>query len=88
MSKHTPGPWFFESSGEAYEIFICDENGDVVDSVAGEVVNEEDARLIAAAPELLEALQEVERKLGWIAIGSELLEKTRAVIAKATGEQS
>lgn len=62
MAKHTPGPWsktYFakthavhSKSGEC--IAVCDS------SLAN---NEENARLIAAAPELLESLEKLVREL-------------------------
>lgn len=60
MSRHTPGPWFFVKrfliSRQSYmpgyvaEIAICEFTPD-------EIPNEANARLIAAAPELLEGLK-------------------------------
>ena len=54
-SKHTPGPWVFEDySQEEPEFFV------VPATYFGTVAktgNEADARLIAAAPEMLEALR-------------------------------
>ena len=57
-SKHTPGPWWIEKDGSA-------ENNNEVNVVNGSdgtmivygQANDADARLIAAAPELLDALQ-------------------------------
>jgi len=63
-SQHTQGPWYYDGEdtyasesygGRGFEIFTRDKNGIIWDSVCGEVINEEDARLIAAAPDLLEA---------------------------------
>lgn len=61
--KGTPGPWFSEYSREndAYEIAPMDRNG-ITMAWDKEICitadnNVENARLIAAAPELLEALQ-------------------------------
>lgn len=76
--KHTPGPWeVLEAS--------WDEDGNVRYSLAGiKQASVADARLIAAAPELLEALQEVfsdadkAKSLQWI-------NKAAYVISKATG---
>ena len=58
--------------------------------------SEADARLIAAAPDLLEALMEANAELeylndpkGYVSIRQEkIMDKARAAIAKATGEQS
>ena len=66
MSKHTPGPWQYRrsstSSTDYYEIMPAGELGGWKDgrylSVSG-AIDEHDARLIAAAPELLEALKSI-----------------------------
>jgi len=94
MSKHTPGTWRAEQVGDTggenpvdlYEVHngykrIC------------EFASEEDARLIAASPELLEALKAclhaleyVERKapdLGGWGVRHDRIKAARAAIAKA-----
>jgi hypothetical protein len=54
MSKHTPGPW---ETGRA----AWDEDGDVMYSLHGiKEATVADCRLIAAAPDLLEALKPFE----------------------------
>lgn len=83
MSKHTPGPWHakIDKCGNA-SIFAKDVC--VADCLKRE------ANLIAAAPDLLNALQAL------ILLDEELvsdnaadvLAKARAAIAKATGEQA
>lgn len=51
--KHTPGPW--ESTTDGIELSITAKNGNLLATLAkGDEAN---ARLIAAAPELLEALK-------------------------------
>ena len=59
MSKHTPGPW--ECMGGAGATVVVADGDSVVaslrDRFGGSVAH--DARLIAAAPELLEALQKI-----------------------------
>lgn len=75
MSGHTPGPWFQRAG--------CPTD---VESDSGHVAScetAEDACLIAAAPEMLEALQFVVDQPGAPAIG-----KALAAIVKATEEQS
>lgn len=77
MSKHTPGPWAWKNE----QLF----GRDRVSVCASE--NTPDARLIAAAPDLLEALQEVLAAAdggGWSAIDPSF-KKQRDAIAKATG---
>ena len=88
MSKHTPGPW---------RIAALESGMVAIDGVNGEEVTgfvfPEDGRLIAAAPDLLAALQDVDAL--WmhhsIAHGDgkigPLHEKVISAIAKATGEQ-
>jgi hypothetical protein len=66
MNKHTPGPWFWDdevptdymkADWENIAPWLVDEKGDGV--ITGQIVccNPADTRLIAAAPELLEALK-------------------------------
>lgn len=101
-AKHTPGPWTPEF-GEAYRVRAQQDGGQVAimmnlkgrHGLAGRRNGDEvaaNARLIAAAPELLEALKacaavcagETMNKRGLISA----LEQARAAIAKATGEQT
>jgi len=52
MSKHTPGPWKAIISENVANV-VCAENGIGV----ARVIDDDDARLIAAAPQMLEALE-------------------------------
>jgi hypothetical protein len=62
MSGHTPGPWVrFMCEGRTAAILPADRPGDVA---VFESVGESDARLIAAAPDLLGALHEGRRAIG------------------------
>lgn len=101
-AKHTRGPWQVEDA--AGEITICAETGTAIDEsicfVADGGWNQmprktaiANARLIAAAPELLEALQAF---VNYVADdhndtpmldNDALWEKAESAIAKATGEQ-
>ena len=55
MSKHTPGPWhIFE---RLHRIFVCDALGEQIAIVSQRENKIASARLIAAAPELLEACE-------------------------------
>lgn len=67
MSKHTPGPWLLnQTSGATHKVFggphICDINGDEIawpcfgSADTNDAANA-NAKLIAAAPELLSALK-------------------------------
>ena len=103
MSGHTPGPWRARQDGYGWDVVATDpeehaEAGDLY-SVTGGTMPEPDARLIAAAPEMLEALELFERVFcAWAtalrgstgSLVEELAEagffaKGRAVTAKATG---
>lgn len=84
MTKHTPGPWRVvedraPSSLEVYAgktaIAECWRRADVETEIAN-------ARLIAAAPELLDALKFV---IAGVPDTWEGVQKARATIAKATG---
>jgi hypothetical protein len=93
MSKHTPGPWVIYELLDGYDIRAPESECYVVtasdpEAVWGAVGREEDACLIAAAPELLEALEQV---LSFVDAGQgtwtvEDQNKARAAIAKAKGE--
>ena len=101
MSKHTKGPWEIIEHDWAATGIVGGRN-DYVCLLKIEPSNDEcevamsnrmaaNAQLIAAAPELLEALQEVfvigDRLVSDV-YGHEFKEKARAAIAKATGEQA
>lgn len=90
--KHTPGPWTQGHTEEGKACVWLDGHVEP-DSGMGSVGTwidcntEENARLVAAAPELLEALQ---RLLAQDDNGEDEIwvrNKARAAIAKATGEQ-
>jgi hypothetical protein len=97
-TKHTPGPWFYTGKHHDCEVRYVGRNRE--DRFDTEIATlylgkgEEqiaNANLIAAAPELLAALQEVfviGDTLVSDVYGYEFKEKARAAIAKATGEQS
>ena len=100
MSKHTPGPWFADAEGRIWRRDPSDlyQNGGGVagdkplafvnagwlgEGVTGYPVKE-NARLIAAAPDLLEALRcacNYIDKLGGTS------SPYRALLARATGDQ-
>jgi len=84
-----PTPWEIEET-EFEEYWKPDVHYNV--GPARAISNIEDARLIAAAPELLEALQAIVKSLvdqddeGMIEHAQQMID-ARAAIAKATGEQ-
>lgn len=97
MSKHTPGPWRIEieDSPDAewsrrWPNIIADEYEVVgTEGMYGDLETDmANARLIAAAPELLQSLQEVIQYFdapGDGCFSDAQLAKARAAIAKATG---
>lgn len=104
-AKHTQGPWNAFNSIKA--IGVGSERSDVawvrfeecglMDTARSQEEDEANARLIAAAPELLEALRMTSQALAWLAHGKcrgfhpglptadESLDAARAAIAKAIG---
>jgi len=106
MSKHTPGPWSYRKVPRKQEweintgrcpnlgheswtgmavVFGCDD-----DPKMGKVVGEANARLIAAAPDLLEACKAMVSAQHAGPITDEMMlawKQARAAMDKATGEQ-
>ncbi|PJL51459.1 hypothetical protein B9Y74_05540 [Stenotrophomonas maltophilia] len=99
MSKHTPGPWGIERTDDTnwigfmrphdpkkVELIVCTTSRELLTDEAL-ARNDANARLIAAAPDLLAALQVAElalRERGLRACGE--YKQIEAAIAKATGE--
>ena len=91
MSKHTKGPWGVgtESNGVSpRHVQILNDDGYIATVNYTNSINETNAnaRLIAAAPELLEALIDCRRTLE-IANFTQELVVVSAAIAKAKGEE-
>ncbi len=93
MMKHTPGPWDYWSGYnpvDELEAQITTEDGDIVIASYNRQIpeGEANARLLAAAPELLEALQDLDALRGPFPPSDEAVEaawlKATAAIAKAT----
>ena len=81
MSKHTPGPWCVVSEGMASPK-VVDANGlGICHTTYAPTGAEANARLIAAAPLLYEALQELCDTLGECG----MTEKARAAIKAVEG---
>lgn len=65
MSKHTPGPWVVDALVDGYDIHAPVARCHIAtasdpEMVWGAIGREADARLIAAAPEMLAALELIE----------------------------
>lgn len=99
-AAHSPGPWIaVHCADDGGEFSIHAANGiHVALSIGGTKSEAANARLIAAAPELLEALEEAENALAdyiptiertgaSLNYGHSVLKKARAAIAKATEDQ-
>lgn len=91
-TKHTPGPWHLNHF-EKFPASIHCAGGYVAQATSGsmfELTEEQrhaNARLIAAAPELLEALKNLDDAVNEPSLGIDIVEasnKARAAIAKAT----
>lgn len=97
-AKHTPGPWKWRSGyngmdGVGEEIFTHDRNDGMWLAYGSN--QEANARLIAAAPELLAALERCDLAFADWQVGVvpgrpedilALIAQVRAALAKATGE--
>jgi hypothetical protein len=88
-TQHTPGPWYIDCQNESAAIgyrAIVDKDGYTVCSPSP--MGQANARLIAAAPDLLAALDKI---LGEIGVRGKIsrddwrVEAARSAIAKATG---
>jgi len=91
MSKHTPGPWVAQGRyiGVKGHMSYIGECGDQNGNWTNEPMAVANARLIAAAPDLLEALKslidmDIAYKRGPVV--EDAVTKARAAIAKAQGE--
>jgi hypothetical protein len=85
MSKHTPGPWnLYPNSASDWVVRKMFPDGQESHEIARCTSGMDNARLISAAPDLLEALEFVIRGVPdtW-----EGVQKARAAIAKARGEK-
>lgn len=81
-TTYTPGPWHYEESTKTIRSIPTNYWLATMDSWDGAVNSEANARLIAAAPELLAALQ---RLMAYDFGDSAGAIQARAAIAKATG---
>lgn len=103
MTKHTPGPWLIDEYNQIFSPIVEEYIAEVYFSESYAIPENEaqaNAKLIAAAPELLEAVQDIHyRTLKFLNIAKHLgdvdtsdaksLEnKLSKIIAKALGENS
>ena len=92
MNKHTPGPWFVDHKSP----FLVRAGDDIDGRHIAHIgpanytprfdVDEPNAKLIAAAPDLLEALSEIINDGGKFVMTNETHRKARAATARAIGE--
>jgi hypothetical protein len=90
--KHTPGPWRVGREEKYHSFVSCrSSEDDLSDRNAGCWVaeakgpdHEANARLIAAAPELLEALERLVRAASMSNCDSNRIDEARSAIAKTT----
>ena len=98
VPQHTPGPWHVMEYGRPFDsadiyfgyhpggqTMVSQAIGRLTEQSFGQLPKKADARLIAAAPELLEALRDCEQVLSGSALhNSTCIQTARAAIAKAT----
>lgn len=93
--KHTPGPWSvsFECVDPEWAI-VATRGGVVIANVNADHLQDANARLIAAAPDLLEAVaglirlsEAIRHSVGLGKNQLERIERAKAAIAKAEGRQ-
>jgi hypothetical protein len=86
--KHTPGPWSLDQSSQISCVSAFDVNGEFIGIAYMTLPNHEaNARLIAAAPDLLAALKQFEAfyPMGINLDLDDAFRAARAAIAKAEG---
>jgi len=86
-TKHTPGPWVITQDNKGSLDDYCIGTGQRIDEVA--TCSKRDAHLIAAAPELLEALVEIRKWTGPWGLYDEIdaaMQAADKAIAKAKGQ--
>ena len=86
LGKHTPGKW--QAVKMAQQIGCaewCVQYGDDGEHIADVVYEEADAHLIAAAPELLAALEESVREIGYT-LPSDYVKRYESALKKARGK--
>jgi hypothetical protein len=94
-NKHTPGPWevFYKTKYDEWHVSVPMSEGNMRWGLFDDGVRSEnpeaDARLIAAAPDLLKACKALELLFAPLArdcTAADAIDKARAAIAKAEGQ--
>jgi hypothetical protein len=88
---HTQGPWYITDEGSqiVVQTFSDHPTGTLARIYRADKLAHSDARLIAAAPDLLEALQDLLNYAGgWDAPADHPCGRARAAIAKAKGGEA
>lgn len=89
--KYTPGPWQADPTKSFYVFGEQEPESFNTRPFVANASTEANARLIAAAPELLAVLERLLRCLSWIqhptGLTLDAMEQARAAIAKAKGDQ-
>ena len=89
MSKHTKGPWEAADRGDYSDldgnsrVILGDDRRIAIVQHKGDEEDEANARLIAAAPDMLEVLEEIQH----VASPTWISKRAREAIAKAGGER-
>jgi hypothetical protein len=91
VSKHTPGPWHLHPTGRPNVLGLWTVFHGPGESCHNQIcqAEEADARLIAAAPDLLAACQAILETLDmgtWLTGGMHSVVAMRSAVARATGE--
>ena len=83
--KHTKGPWKIYERTNWYDV-LTDNNDDRICSIdrMDELLSLADAKLIAAAPELLETIKEIFEEINLADTSLKLYKQTAQTIKKAT----
>lgn len=82
--SHTPGPWVVRRDTNCQDVLYVEENGVVV----CETMSADAARLIAAAPEMLEALKFLRCTKNHEALSDRAVDIVDAAIAKAERQET
>lgn len=86
MSAHTPGPWRVNGQRIEYGPMVAGDGFAVAKIIRDPAEHKANARLIAAAPALLEALEGMLIPWATPRQEGEAMSKARAAIAQAKGE--